>query len=151
MVLQCLNRRIIAQDIIPDDGISHGLSHSFVRWSDGVTTEIDFSIEHDLNIFSSDAVVSTLLQWNALSHLKMRLLAPYMECSDFQSLVIGFALPVNTDVAKLSSVPSHGILPPLQVLEGVDVTSISLMTSIHSTKAIHTTKLSCSLFLLIIV
>ena len=103
MFLQSLNRRIIAQDIIPDDGISHGLSHSCVRWSDGVTTEIDFSIEHDSNIFSSDAVVSTLLATNAPSRSEMRLLALYMECLELQSQVIGFAFSVNTYVDQLSA------------------------------------------------
>ena len=135
MFLQCLNRRIIAQDIIPDDGISHGLSHSCVRWSDGVTTEIDLSIEHDSNIFSSDAVVSTLLVANAPIRSETRLIALYMECLELQSQLIGSALPVNTYVAKLSTLTSHRILLPLQVFEGVDVTSTSLMTSVHLTKA----------------
>ncbi|MDA7628296.1 hypothetical protein N8843_06615 [Verrucomicrobia bacterium] len=84
--------------------------------------------------------MSTLLVTNAPSRSETRLLTLYMECLGLQSLVIGFPLPVNTYVAKLSTLTSHGILLPFQVFEGVDVTSTSLMTSVLATKTSHTTK-----------
>jgi len=43
---QFLHGRVVAQHIVTDDGVGHGLAHRGVGLGDRVASQIDFAVEH---------------------------------------------------------------------------------------------------------